>query len=852
MVVDGGSIRVPDPRQARTVGELITVLRATKVLAGDPSVRVLTRRLNADRQRRGGSDSVVVSPSTVWYCFDPTRRRLDYDLVFDLLRVLNVSEEQLGWWRQAWQAVFAGPDPVATVAASTELPLDVAEFTGRAGEVDRLLAAARPGTAPVVIAIEGMAGVGKTWLAMHAGHAMLRQGWYELPLSVDLHGFDPDTRPATPDAVLAALLRALGVAAARIPRDVPARARMYRNLVRDRRALVLLDNAATADQVRPLLPGCPGVAVLVTSRRSLAALDAVRLELDVLPPDDSVAVLAEAAGDRIAAEPDAAASIAMLCGHLPLALGLAAGQLRSRPDWPLADHAERLRSVGAADVTAALTLSYEHLTPERRRMFRLLTVHPGPDLAAPAAAALAGTDPDTARAHLTALVDEHLLQQHAPGRYQPHDLVREYAAARAIDEDPASERREALDRVFDYYLRAAGAAMDALYPQERHRRPRCPDDAVVPPETVSWAADPAAALAWLDAEVSNLLTLPAHVAAGGWPGRSGAQAIDLAATLFRYLDSAALHREATSLHQRALAAARASGDRAAQARALFDLAVAEVKLGRLASGLRNFGAARLLRRELGDRSGEAAVVMALATTHARVGRYRESREAYRHVMAVAAELEDATLRNAALPHLAYVQLKLGDYAQALALLDELRGSTEDAGDRFGLAWAVHLTAQVYRRLGRFADAAVQHNRALAIHRELRDLLGEAVAESGLGLVSGQLGMVPVAIGHVERATTLAGRVGDPVATAELGNDAAEVLRLAGRFDEALARNRQSLAVAREVSDRHEQARAQEGIAAALVALGRNAEAAPHRARALALYTELGVPEAAALRATASG
>jgi tetratricopeptide (TPR) repeat protein len=834
-------VGVTDPRGARTVGNLVAALRAVKVGCGNPSVRELARRVKAERQRRSGEDAVAVSPSTVWYCFDPVRQRLDYDLVFDLLRAMRLPEEQLAWWRQAWQAVFAVSDQGAAVVAEAGLLPQVPTFSGRSREVSFLLEASRPTGTPAVVAVEGMAGIGKSWLVTRVAHELLRRGWYQLPLSVQLRGFDPEQQPATPEAALAALLRALGIRADQIPHDPARLARAYRNALRQRRALVLLDDAADADQVRPLLPGRPDSLVLVTSRRALDEIATRQLELDVLTPAESIEILRRVEPQRVAVEPDAAAGIAERCGHLPLALGLAAGQLRSRPDWPLADHLERLHAVGPAGVSAALALSYQHLRPDRRRMLRLVGQHPGPVLTAPAMAALAGVDVSLARDHLDALVAEHLLRQLEPDRYQAHDLVREYATARSADEDPASARRQALERLLEYYLRAAGAAMDVLYPQERQVRPPAPAPGVGPAVAVPVLADPAAAMTWLDAELGNLLALPARASADGWPGRTATLAADLAAVLARHLDIVARHSESIELHQLALAAARSSDDRPRQAKALYYLAMAQTKLGRTAA-LHGFRSALAIWRELGDRTREATALHALAHVQAPHGRYREAKRSYQHIIDLTDAAPISTLPDYARLGLAEVQIKTGDCASALDNLAEFdRGG---ANDRLGSAWATNYSGMAYRQLGRYADAVAQHHRALDLHRVLGDITGEALAESNLGVAHRLLGQIPTALRHGERASALAGQVGDPGLSAQVGNDLADTLRAAGRHAEALAGHKRALTAASRDSDWHEQARAHEGIAATLTATGHTDKATSHRSRALSLYRKMGLGEAA--------
>lgn len=297
----------------------------------------------------------------------------------------------------------------------------------------------------VICAVDGMAGVGKTTLAVHAGHR-LAERFPDGQVFLDLHGHTPGHRPLDPSAALDALLRAAGVADDRVPAGLHARAALWRTASAGRRVLIVLDNAVDAAQVRPLLPGTPGCRVLITSRRRLSDLDATHtVSLDVLPSDDAVALLAGVLGpERAAAEPGAVAELVELCGRLPLAVRITGGRLRSRPGWAVAHLVRRMRAgyrlaeltTGDRSVDAALTSSYERLGPSQRRFFRLLGRLPGPDLDAPIASALASIGPGEAERLLEDLVDVHLLQQPLPGRYRFHELVHEYVRMAAAEPVP--------------------------------------------------------------------------------------------------------------------------------------------------------------------------------------------------------------------------------------------------------------------------------------------------------------------------------------------------------------------------------------------------------------------------------
>ncbi len=478
---------LPDPGQAGTIDELVERLRRLKVWAGDPSYEVIAGRVHAAWAAAGRPAAELPGKNTVAECFKAGRRRMNPDLVAAVVGALHPDVGYVAQWRQSLRVVAGKAQAAAQVRVQDRLPQDLAGFTGRTAELARIRGALHQGrvngAAAVISAIAGMAGVGKTQLAVHVGHLLANEKRFDRVLFVNLRGFHPDAAqpPADPAAVLDGFLRILGVPGQQIPHDLDARAAAYRDQLAGTRTLVMLDNAADADQVRPLLPHATGCPVLVTSRCDLTDLHpATHLTVDVFTPAESRQYLTGAAPQTpVGDDPDAAARIAARCGHLPLALGLVAGHIRAKPGWTLTDHADRLdehHHHGRLDtgIQAALDLSYQHLPTDQQRLLRLMALHPGQDIDAYAAAALADTDLDTAQAHLDNLYRDHLLQQTAPGRYTFHDLVRAYATSRASDDDPPPQRRAALTRLFDFYLAVAATAMDTLYPAEAHRRPHVP------------------------------------------------------------------------------------------------------------------------------------------------------------------------------------------------------------------------------------------------------------------------------------------------------------------------------------------------------------------------------------------
>ena len=735
-----------------------------------------------------------------------------------------------------------GPAAVgASRPVPAQLPADVAAFTGRDAELaalDLLLAgvnatagvtrvAGEPdladGSAVPIAVLAGTAGVGKTALAVR----WARRAAASFPdgqLYVNLRGYDPGA-PVAPGDALAGFLRALGLAGEDIPAGEDERAAAYRSLLDGRRMLVVLDNAASVDQARPLLPGSPSCLVVVTSRDSLAGLvarhGARRLALDRLPAPDAIGLLRTLIGDRVDAEPDAATELAAQCARLPLALRVAAELAAASPDSPLAELAGELAGeqrrldlldAGGDERTAVrgvFSWSYRRLPAGPALVFRLIGLHPGPDFDAYAVAALAGGAPDGERAPVTAtqakdalalLARAHLVHPVGPGRYGLHDLLRAYARELAADTDGADGQRAALTSLFDYYLGVAASAMDVLVPAERHYRPRLEPIGTPAPEL----ATAARARGWLDAERAVLVAVAVQAAAQGWP----AHATRLAAVLYRYLETGGHYADAVTVHDRAQHAAGLLGDRAAEAMALTNLGIISWRQGRYQQAADYHQRSLAASVAIGDRRGEAMALANLGTVYERRGRYQQAAHCHR---------------------------------QALAAFQSI-------GERTGEARALGNLGSVAGREGQYERAVDWYQQALAVFRETGDLTGEASALPDLGLAYQRLGRHEEAVGCYQRALTLFRETGDRTGEVEARNGVAEVLLATGRPDEARVAYTAARELAGRLGDAYEQARAHSGLAAALHAAGDVGLARHHRSCALELYSALGAPEADAIRA----
>ena len=756
------------------------------------------------------------------------------------------------------------PAPLADSASSPagvprELPGTAAHFTGREGELAVLAGLLdrggeeTPGTV-VISAIGGTAGVGKTALAVHWAHQVADR-FPDGQLYVNLRGYDPGQLVPAAGA-LAGFLRALGVPGPDIPPEPDERAARYRSLLAGRRMLIVLDNAGSVEQVRLLLPGTPACVTVVTSRDSLPGLvardGAVRLDLDLLPAADAVSLLRALIGDRADADPGAAEALAAQCCRLPLALRVAAELAAARPAIPLAglvgelaDQQRRLDLLDAGGdsrtaVRAVFSWSYRHLDPAAARMFRLLGLHPGPDVDRYAAAALTGATVKQAERVLGALTRAHLTQLAGLGRYSMHDLLRAYARDLAADSDTDDEQQAALTRLFDRYLHTAAVAMDTLFPGERHRRPLIPPPATpAPPLT-----DPAVALAWLDAERATLVAVAVHTASHGWPGH----ATRLAATLFRYLDSGGHYPEAITIHSQARLAARHTGDPAAEAEALISLGVLALDQGYRQQAAAYLQQGLALFRATGDRSGEVRALGNLGNLNLQLGHYGQATGHLQQALALFREIGDQAGEAHALASLSVIDFQQGRYEQATGHLHRTLALSRQAGDRTGEAHALSSLGEVDLRRGNCGQATGHLQQALALFRETGSRSGEARALTALGDAGLRQGRYEQAADYQRQSLAVCSEIGYRAGEAVALNGLGEVFLAAGRSSDARAQHAAALSVTTQSGEKYEQARAHNGLAHACHAAGDPGQARRHWKEALTLYISLGAPETDQVRA----
>ena len=651
-----------------------------------------------------------------------------------------------------------------------QLPADVAGFTGRARqlkELDQLLPGdASGGTAAVVIA--GTAGIGKTALAVRWAQRV-RHLFPDGQLYVNLRGFDPEGPPVRPSEALSGFLEALEVPPARVPVGLDARSALFRSLLVDRRMLVVLDNARDADQVRPLLPGSRSCLVVVTSRTVLAGLVATEgarpVVLDLFDHAEAHQMLATRLGrERLAAEPEAVHEIVTRCARLPLALAVATARAATRPDFPLAALAAELGAARggldafsgsdpASDVRAVLSWSYRHLSQPARRLFRLLGLLPGPDIAGPAAASLAGLSGGPARALLAELAGACLVAEEIPGRYGFHDLLRAYAAELAQASDTAARRHEALHRLLDHYLHSACAADRLLDPYR--------DPIAVPPVrpgvTVEEHADHEQAMTWLTTELPGLLAAVDRAAAGGFD----AHAWRLAWAVAYFLERRG-HWEPWAAAQRtALAAARRLDDPAGQAHAHRSLGRVHVHLGRVDEAVGHLREAQRLFRAAGDDAGQARVHFDMCWIHSRRDEHRESMEHAQQALDLFRTAGNLSGQARALNNVAWEHNHLGDHERALDAAGQAMRLNEQTGDRYGAADTWDTLGRAHLGLGHAAESLDCYQQAADLYRELGNRWAEADTVTRIGDAHAAAGSTVAAHEAWRRAVAVFEELGHP-------------------------------------------------------------------------------------------
>ncbi|MEV5437275.1 BTAD domain-containing putative transcriptional regulator [Streptomyces sp. NPDC052682] len=734
------------------------------------------------------------------------------------------------------------PGPALPSSPST-LPYALPDFSGRAAELEwiRQTALDQDGGWAHIIAIDGMGGSGKTALAVQAAH-QLAPYWPDSQLFVDMRGFTPGQEPLSPAAALDALLASAGVPSEELPDDPAARTVLWRSITARRRLLIVLDNAATAEQVMPLIPASPNCLTIVTSRPRLVDLDGARwLTLDVLTDGDARELLGRTLGEEcFDREPEACAQLIGLCGGLPLAIRISAARLRNRSHWTiqrlvdrLCDETRRLDELNSTgrSVAVVLRMSYQAMDEDRRTAFRLLGLHPGRNIDPADAGALFDCRPDDAEEILEHLLDAHLLEQHEPGWYRMHDLVRSFCRGLLGTRQAEEEENQAVRRLLDHYLLTAENACDTLFP----KRPRFPEFL---PEGWSLHPDFATAdeaLRWLDRQRDNLLSavdlaverelllhaaylpraLGFHSHIRNYPhdlqetnraavaaARSLRQPVLLRISLTNLAMGQwrlGLYEESAAHLREALEVARA-GDRLGEAVCMSRLGQVYNSLGEFGAALELLTGSAELQHELGQVREEAVSLGLLGSVNARLGRYRESADAAARSLALYREIGEISNSIVSLSTLSLALLGLRQPQTALERLDEA----------LELCDRLDKPANTALILSYYADAHVM------------------------------LGRPEEALVYIERATELAANE-TTARRATVENAAGRVLRALGRFSEARTRHRRALELSSGIAFRYETAQALHGLADTDKELGDAESSEDCRRRADELFTAMGVP-----------
>ncbi|MGE5136301.1 MAG: ATP-binding protein [Gemmatimonadota bacterium] len=831
-----------------------------RLCAGLEEARLSALEDRLDAQLRLGRQHEVIGELTGLATAHPLRERLTGQLMLALYRdrrspdALSVFRhyrehlaDELGLdasaaLRQLELAILRDDEAALAPAAAAgpvpaQLPPAVPGFAGRADalrELDAALAARR--SAGTIVVITGTAGVGKTALAVHWAHRH-RDAFPDGQLYANLAGYALGA-PMPPGRALAGFLRALGVPAERVPLDVDEAAALYRSLLADRRVLVVLDNAGSPGQVRPLLPGGPGCQTLITSRDRLDGLTvnegARPLGLDVLPNEEAQALLAGLLGAaRVEAEPAAVTELATLCARLPLALRIAAAHLLRHPCQPVAGLAAELRkgdrlallSVAGDEqsaVRAAFDLSYATLEPPAQRMFQLVGLHPGADLSEPAAASLAGASVGEARRLLADLASAHLVDEHVPGRFAVHDLLHLYARNLAGEEVSAADQRAATSRLCGFYLRTTDAAARVLYPNMQRLPMPAGGPAHEPAhadEDIAFAADQLA-LAWLETERPNLIAIVTSAAADG-PQQA---AWLLADALRGYFWMRRHTGDWLAVAEAGLAAAEAGQDPQAMAAAQLSLAQANRWLARYPAAIGHLTQARTLARRAGSRQGEAAALGTLANVFRDQGRMAESAEHHRLAGDIFRQTGALGGEATSLGNLGNVLIESGRLDEAIDCLTRGLAIYRQIGARAAEGNMLNSLGCAYLIQGRLAQARQHLEQALAIHRETGSREGEADGLNNIAELHRDLGEYERAQEIASASITLARESGDRRIEVDANNTLGTLSRLLGDHAASLRHHQDALQAASEAGYR-------QGEAAALIGLAQTRAGSGHLAEA---------------------
>lgn len=733
--------------------------------------------------------------------------------------------------RNERQAVVSAPVP-------DTLPPETRDFTGRRAELEMLAAAEEDNAVQL---ISGMPGIGKTALALHSARA-LRDRYPDGQLFVSLGAHDPRNPPADSAAALHSLLRMLGLAAGRIPHGLAERAALWRAELARRKMIVVLDDAATAEQIRPLLPTAGETQVLITSRSTLDELNvSLVINLGVLAAEDVLELFARIAGPAATDSTGQLTEAIRLCGGLPLAIQLTArwlrdGWLSARNDLTMELPDERGLEAGAdapvREVMAAFELSYRALPPPSRRFFRRLGLHPSTDITDYAAAALAAISLAEAHAGLAALVERHLLEDRGSS-YRFHDLIRQFAAACALREEPEPDRRQAFDRLASYYLHTAGRADRLLYRHSPANPAPASNLAVLVPDVETRQR----ALAWMELEWRGVL----HAATRAAGHERKQQSASLAGMLAGFMEAAGHWKEAESAHAVALQACRDLGDQRGIARASLDLSRILGRTGHHHDGLRHAQRATAIWRSLGDDGGLAAALDQTGTLHRLSARYREALAYHQEASGLYRAGGDLSGVASTLNHAAITCYFLGRYPAAMEHLTAALDLYRQTGDKRGEAKTLNNLGNLWRYQGYHRDALTAYQSALEIFQVIGGEQNQAILHENIGCIEHYRGNHQEALAAYRRALTISRRIGNLPGEAGTLNEMGVTFNAIEEHDDALTHHQRAALIAEQLGNSYERVIALRGIGDSHRGKGLHDQAAQYYQQALLLSREISEP-----------
>jgi tetratricopeptide (TPR) repeat protein/transcriptional regulator with XRE-family HTH domain len=681
---------------------------------------------------------------------------------------------------------------------------DINSFVGRSRELARLMDEVGSGEVVTVHVISGMAGVGKTALAIHAAHA-LAERFPDGQVFLQLSGHNADEQPAEPSDTLASLLRAMDTGRQQLPKDLEARAAQWRSWLAGKKVLLVLDDAVASRQIRPLLPGTAGSAVLITSRGKLTELeDAHQIPLDVLAHEESAELLVQLASRQdLNRDTSGVEMIAQLCGDLPLALGMLGRRLQCNLAWTPADLARELTEArdlpeeihaGQKTVGAVLDLSYRGLTGDQQRMFRRLGLHPGADVDEYAAAALDDVDPAEARRHLQALCEQNVITEPRFGRYRFHDLIRALARRRALAEEAVPDRDAAVVRLLDYYALAAAASGRHL---ARRTAPREPRPAGPRPAHVPNIRDREQATTWMTNERLNLAAATEYASVNGHLSH----AVAIPAAMHGFLRGQGYWDQALALHQTALSAAVRSKDRAGEAGALTDLGDVQYLRGDYAAAEASLAGAVELADELEDPCAQAGALVELGVLQQNTGRLGPAEASLTRALNLSEAQGDELGKASALNNLGVVQFVTSRLTAATQSQQRALQIFQELGDQLGEASALNALGGVQHTAGDYDNAAANLAEAAKLYESLGDRIGQAYTTGNLGVTQCMMGNLPAASASLGKALELYRRCGSRAGEADMLTSLGGLHGMTGDYESATASLNQALAVYRDLKDR---------------------------------------------------